>query len=133
MHIQSFKSFAVALAAAVLVTGTAMADDAPAKASKWQVDFIGQAASDGEMQFRVTPHTGEPILVTTKIHSGCGQMCLAQGVRESFRNQLPKGHFRAEVHQNDRLYLRALPGEEAFLLELVQSSVEGSRILVKVG
>jgi hypothetical protein len=133
MHIQSFKSIAVALVAAVLVTGTALADDAPAKASKWRVDFIGQASSDGEMQFRVTPHAGEPILVTTRIHSGCGQMCLAQGVRESFKNQLPKGHFRAEVLENDRLLLKALPGEEAFLLELVESSVEGSRIRVKVG
>jgi hypothetical protein len=132
MHIQSFRAIALALAASFLVTGTAIADDAPAKASKWRVDFIGQATSDGEMQFRVTPQAGEPILVTTKIHSGCGQMCLAQGVRDSFKNQLPKGHFRAEIFGNDRIQLKALPGEEAFLLELVQSSVEGSRILVKV-
>jgi len=34
MNLQSFKSIAVALAAAVLITGTAMADDAPAKAAR---------------------------------------------------------------------------------------------------
>jgi opacity protein-like surface antigen len=139
MYLQTFKSIAVALAAAILVSGTAAAADAPAPASasapasKWRVTFNGQSASDGEMQFRVTPHEGEPFLVTAIIHRGRGEMSLAQDVRDSFEDQLPKRRFRAEIFSGDKLQLKALSGEQDFLLELVQSNVDGSRIFVKPG
>jgi hypothetical protein len=128
-------SFAVALAAAMLFTGTVVAADAPAPApaSKWRVDFNGKAASDGEMQFRVTPHEGEPMLITAKIHSGRAQIYIAQDVRETFKTQLPKSRFRAEVVAGERLIVKAHSGEQAFLLELVQSSVAGTFIHITTG
>lgn len=133
MNFQTFKSIAVALAAAILVSGTAAAADTPTPANKWHVSFNGKAGSDGEMQFRVTPHEGEPILVTAIIHRGHGEMSIAQDLRDSFQDQLPKKRFRAEVFSADRLQLKALSGEQAFVLELVQSSVDGPRIFVKPG
>ena len=133
MNLHALKSFAVALAAAMLVTGTATSADAPAPAGKWRVNFVGKSASDGEMQFRVTPHEGEPILITAIIHRGRGESSIAQDVRDSFHSQLPKKRFRAEVFSADRVQLKALSGEQAFLLELVQSSVDGSRIFVAPG
>jgi hypothetical protein len=131
MHIHRY--FAVALAAAMLIAGTSVAADTPATAGKWHVDFNGKAASDGEMQFRVTPHEGEPLLVTAKIHSGRAQIYIAQDVRETFKTQLPKSRFRAEVVAGERLILKAHSGEQDFLLELVQSSVGGTHIHITPG
>jgi hypothetical protein len=133
MYLQIFKSGAVALAAVLLVTGTATATDAPAANSKWRVDFNGKAASDGEMQFRVTPHEGDPILVTAKIHQGRAQIYIAQDVRDTFKAQLPKERFRAEIVAQERVIVKAHSGEQEFLLELVQSSVAGTHIHVSPG
>ena len=133
MNLQSLKSCAVALAAVLLVTGTATATDAPAAQSKWRVDFNGKAASDGEMLFRLTPHEGEAILVTAKIPQGRAQIYIAQDVRDTFKAQLPKERFRAEIVALERVIVKAHSGEQAFLLELVQSSVAGTLIHVTPG
>jgi len=133
MYLQNFKSCAVALAAALLVTGIAQAADTPAATSKWRVDFNGKAASDGEMQFRVTPQTGEPILVTAKINQGRAQIYIAQDVLADFKAQLPKERFRAEIVAGERLLVKAHSGEQAFVLELVTSSVAGTHIHVTPG
>ena len=133
MYLQTFKSCAVALAVVLLVTGTATATDAPAATSKWRVDFNGKAASDGEMQFRITPHEGEPILVTAKINQGRAQIYIAQDVRDTFKDQLPKERFRAEIVAQERVIVKAHSGERAFMLELVQSSVAGTHIHISPG
>jgi hypothetical protein len=128
MYLQILKSGAIALAAALLITGTAAATDAPAPNSKWHVDFSGRATSDGEMQFRITPHDGDPILVTATIHQGRAHMFIAQDVRDTFKVQAPKGRFRAEVVAGETLLVKALSGEQPFVLELVTSSVGGTQI-----
>jgi hypothetical protein len=133
MYLQILKSGAVALAAVLLVTGTATATDAPAANSKWRVDFNGKAGSDGEMQFRITPHEGDPILVTAKINQGRAQIYIAQDVRDTFKTQLPKERFRAEIVAQERVIVKAHSGEQAFLLELVQSSVAGTHIHISPG
>ena len=131
---RSFRTLAIAvILAAAFLSNTATAADAPAAANKWHVDFNGRAASDGEMQFRLTPHEGDPILITAAIHKGRAQMFIAQDVRDTFKSQLPKGRFRAEVVEGERLVLKAASGEQDFLLELVQSSVDGSRIHISPG
>ncbi len=133
MYLQTLKSCAVALVTTLLITGTVTAADAPAAQSKWRVDFNGKAASDGEMQFRITPHEGDPILVTAKIHQGRGQLYIAQDVRDTFKSQLPKERFRAEIVAQERVIVKAHSGEQAFLLELVESSVTGTRIHITPG
>ena len=133
MSLQSLKSCAVALAATLLISGTVTAADAPAAQSKWRVDFNGKAASDGEMQFRITPHEGDAILVTAKINQGRAQIYIAQDVRDTFKSQLPKERFRAEIVAQERVIVKAHSGEQAFLLELVQSSVAGTHIHITPG
>jgi len=133
MNFQTLKSGALALAAALLITGTATATDAPAPNSKWRVDFSGKATSDGEMQFRITPHDGDPILVTAKIHQGRAHMFIAQDVRDTFKDQAPKSRFRAEIVAGERLIVKAHSGEQAFGLELVTSSVGGTQIHISPG
>jgi hypothetical protein len=133
MSLQSFKACALALAAAWLVTGTVTAADAPAPTGKWRVDFNGKAASDGEMKFRITPQAGDPILVTAKIHHGRAQIYIAQDVRDSLKSQLPKERFRTEIVAGERVIVKAHSGEQAFLLELVESSVAGTRVHISPG
>jgi len=133
MYLQTLKSCAVALAATLLVTGTAQSADTPAPNSKWRVDFNGKAASDGEMQFRVTPQSGDPILVTAKINHGRAQIYIAQDVLADFKAQLPKERFRAEIVAGERLLVKAHSGEQAFVLELVTTSVAGTHIHVTPG
>ncbi len=133
MYLQTLKASAVALAALFIVFGAATAADAPAPTGKWRVDFNGKAASDGEMKFRVTPQSGEPILVTAKIHQGRAQIYIAQDVRETFKTQLPKERFRSEVVAGERVIVKAHSGEQPFLLELVESSVANTRIHISPG
>ena len=133
MFIQTLKSCALALTAAMLVVGRASAADAPAPDGKWRVDFNGKSASEGEMQFRVVPHEGEPLLVTVKIRQARAQIYIAQDVREAFKDQLPKERFRAEVVAGERLVVKAHSGEQPFVLELVSSSVTGTHIHISPG
>ena len=133
MILQALKAGAVALAAAVLLASTAAAADAPAPNGKWRVDFNGKSTSEGEMQFRVLPHEGEPLLVTAKIRQSRAQIYIAQDVRESFKDQLPKQRFRAEIVAGERLVLKAHSGEQPFVLELVSSSVAGTHIHISPG
>ncbi len=97
------------------------------------MDFNGKAASDGEMLFRITPHEGDPILVTAKINQGRAQIYIAQDVRDTFKSQLPKERFRAEIVATERVIVKAHSGEQAFLLELVQSNVAGTHIHISPG
>ena len=111
---------------AALITGTAAAADAPAE--KWRLNFQGQATSDGEVHLRLTPQTGEPIVVTIKIHSGRGQMFMAKDLLAAFKTQLPKGRFKSEIIHVQDVYLRAGNGEPAFTIEFVDSTVAGTKV-----
>lgn len=123
------KAFIASLLATLFVAGTAPAADAPAPASKWRVAFTGQATTDGEMQFRLTPHEGEPVMVTARIGHGRGEVFIARDVCEAFKAQLPKKRFKSEIVA-EKLLVKAGPGESDFTLELVESAVAGTRIHV---
>ena len=133
MILQALKAGAASLVAAVLIASTASAGDAPAPDGKWRVDFNGKSATEGEMQFRVVPHEGEPLLVTVKIRQSRAQIYIAQDAREAFKDQLPKERFRAEIVAGERLVVKAHSGEQPFVLELVSSSVTGTHIHISPG
>ena len=128
MYLSSFKSCAVALVAALLVTGTVSAADAPVPAHKWRVEFTGQSTAAGEMQFRVSGHEGEPLMVTVKINSGRGAYLMAQDLFEALKAQLPKKRFGAEIVHGQEVLVKPHSGEPDFVFELVESSVTGARV-----
>lgn len=107
----------------------APAADAPAPAPKWHVAINGAATSDGQIQFRVTPHEGEAITVKADIKQGRGELFITRDLAEAFKAQLPKKRFKSES-VGGNLVVRAGPGEGDFTLELVESTVQGSRALV---
>jgi len=126
------RSLSLSLLVTVFAAGTVQAAP-PAPATKWRVTFSGQATSDGQMQFRVTPQSGEPILVNVKINQGRGEFYIAKDLCEAFKAQLPKKIFKSEIVHGQDLLVKAGPGEAGFALELVDSTVQGPHLHVAAG
>jgi hypothetical protein len=123
-------SRAIRLVATLLLTATlsaaAVAGDAPVE--KWRLLFQGKATSDGELHLRLTPQTGEPILLTVKINSGRGEMYMARDVHAALKKQLPMPRFKAEIIHGQEVLVKAGRGEPAFALEVVDSSIAGTKV-----
>ena len=105
------KTAAASLIAALLATGATFAADAPAPASKWHVEFSGQATTDGEMQFRITPHEGELVMITVKIRQARGSHFIAKDAMEAFKAQLPKKRIKSEIVSGDHVLVKAGPAK----------------------
>jgi hypothetical protein len=136
MHIHPLKTCAIALAAALLCSGSARAADesAPAQGEKWRVECSGGHATDnGEVQFRLTPQNGDTILVTVKIFRGRGEHFVAQDLLKAFKDQLPRKRFGAEVVASQVLLVKPRSGEPDFTLEIAESAVPGMRFHVSKG
>jgi hypothetical protein len=129
MHPQLLKTCAIALFAS-LALGTAGAADTPEPSEKWRIQIQGAAKSAGQFQFRITPHEGEAMVVTTEISQGRGVLAMTKYMLESFKKQLPMKRFKSETLANQDLLLRPRAGEQAFVLELVEESVDGARVLI---
>ena len=113
----------------LLIAGAAFAADAPAPAAKWHVAINGAATSEGHVQFRLTPHEGEAVLVDADIKHGRGELFITRDLAEAFKAQLPKKRFKSEVVA-EKLLVKAGPGEADFTLELVASTVGGAHVHV---
>jgi hypothetical protein len=113
----------------LVLAGTAGATDAPAPASKWHITNVGGATSDGQIQFRVTPHEGDAVTVTVKVNHGRPETFITKDVVEAFKAQLPKKRFKSEV-VSEKSLVKAGPGEPDFSLELVESTATGVRVYV---
>jgi hypothetical protein len=134
MHIHPLKACALAFIAAVSFNTLAAAADAPAPFNKWRVELSGGHATDsGQVQFRVTPHEGDAILVTAKISRGRGETFVAQDIRDAFKEQLPKKRFGTEIVASQVVLVKPRSGEADFVVELVESAVPGLRIHVTRG
>jgi len=136
MHIHPLKTCAIAFAAALLCSGSAQAADesAPARGEKWRVECSGgHATDDGEVQFRLTPQDGNPILVTVKIFRGRGEHFVAQDLLKAFKDQLPRKRFGAEVVASQLVLVKPRAGEPDFTLEVVEAAVPGMRFHVSKG
>lgn len=127
MNTRILKSCA-AIALGILAQ-LALAADATAPAGKWHVNLHGAATSDGQMQFRVTPHEGEPVVVSADIKLGRGELFMTRDLAEAFKAQLPKKRFKSES-VGGALLVKAGPGEGDFALELLGSTVGGTRVQV---
>jgi hypothetical protein len=125
---RTLRAFVSVVALLALTTGAVTAADAPT--GKWRIQFQGRATNDGEMHLRVTPQTGEPIIVTIKIARGRGELFMAKDVLEGFKTQLPKLRFKSEIVHGQEVLLKAGHEEPAFALELMDSTVEGSRMIL---
>lgn len=122
------QKFIATLVLATLASIT-LGADGPAPAAKWRVAVDGQPTSDGQVQFRVTPHEGDAVTVTVEVKHGRPVTYLTRDISDAFKAALPKKRFKSEVIA-DKVLLKAGPGEADFALELVESTPVGSRIFV---
>jgi hypothetical protein len=120
---------AIILGFLLVLAGTASAADGPAAASKWHIAIIGSATSDGQIQFRVTPHEGDAVTVTVDINHGRSESFIHQDVVEAFKAQLPKKRFKSE-YVGGKALVKAGPGEGDFVLELAGSTLQGVRVQI---
>jgi hypothetical protein len=134
MHLKSLKIFALAFLAATSLANVAAADDAPQPAGKWRIEMSGgHATESGQVQFRITPHEGEPILVTARVGRGHGETIVAKDVLDALKHQLPKERFGAEIFSGQQVVVKPHRGEPDFTVELVESAVPGIRFHITPG
>ena len=122
-----------ASAAAVLV-GLALAqptcaEDASAKNSnKWRIEVSGNAESDGQMNFRLTPNKGSPAQVSVDIDKDRSENEVAHDIRDALSAQLPVGRYSVEVDDGEDVLVKRMDGQPDFLLELSSTTVKGPRL-----
>ena len=130
--------------ASTLLAGTspavprAMAQDpaaqpaaAPAAAlrysNKWRIQVSEGANNDGVMRFRVTPQGGTPIDVPVTLKDGRGEDGCARDVRDAFKKSLDSKVFNIDLDDGEDVLVKKRKGPD-FALELVESTVEGTRV-----
>ena len=114
---------------ALSMSGVAAYADA-AYSNKWRIEISEGANSSGTMTFRVTPHQGTPVDVTAQIKGGRGENGVARDVRDALAAQLSSGSFAIEVDDGEDVLIKKREGQPDFAVELVQSSITGTRVEV---
>jgi hypothetical protein len=112
----------------VVVAATALAAATPAE--KWHIKFEGQSTSAGEVHLRVTPQGGDPVDITVKIDSGRGQIAMAKELLASLKTGLSLPQYKSEIIHVETVRLKAGHKQPAFGLELVESTVGGTRVVI---
>ena len=118
------------VAAVILASGTAAADDQPSYSNKWRVEVSESAKSDGTMLFRVTPKDGTPVEVTVSIKDGRGENNIAKDIRDAFKAALDPKSFHTETDDGEDVLLKKKKGPD-FALVLVESTVESVRLNIE--
>ena len=118
------------VAAVILASGTAAADDQPSYSNKWRVEVSESAKSDGTMLFRVTPKEGTPVEVTVAIKDGRGENNIAKDIRDAFKAALDPKSFHTETDDGEDVLLKKKKGPD-FALVLVESTVEAVRLNIE--
>ncbi|HET9862713.1 MAG TPA: hypothetical protein VFP37_04670 [Steroidobacteraceae bacterium] len=127
MHRPGFKI--AAMATTLLLTALAHAG-APTS-NKWRIELDGQALTDGNLQFRVTPRQGEPIDVVANIRSGRAENNVARDVRDAFAAKLDPQRYSVEVDDGEDILIKKKDGQPDFALEFIESNVRNVNIKVE--
>ena len=123
-------SISAAIAASLMLAALASADTAPT-ANKWRIELDGQALTDGNLQFRVTPRQGEPIDVVASIRSGRAENNVARDVRDAFAAKLDPQRYSVEVDDGEDILIKKKDGQPDFALEFIESNVRNVNIKVE--
>ena len=94
----------------------ALAYGAAPTSNKWRIELDGQALTDGNLQFRVTPRQGEPIDVVASIRSGRAENNVARDVRDAFAAKLDPQRYSVEVDDGEDILIKKKDGQPDFAL-----------------
>ena len=118
--------------AAAMLCLAAYAFAAPPLAGSWNITPTGNAASSGELLFRVTPGSGEdPIEVTVSVLSGATDVSVARKIRQTLSSQLRRDQYTVELGEGTNVLLSDPRGRPNFSLELVNSDIANLRVAVR--
>ena len=107
------------------------AEDAIDDSNKWRIKVDGGANSSGEMVFHVAPLDGEAIVVRVAVDDGTGENRVAKRIRDAFKTQLSKDHYKVEVDDGEDVLVKKKRGTENFGLTLVSSTVKHTKIKIR--
>src|SRR5688572_2308683 len=121
-----FAAFACAAFSAA-----ASAANGPPLASVWNIAPTGNAASSGDLVFRITSGDGsDPIEITVPVIMGARQETVARSIRNSLNSQLPQQDFNVELGAGTNVLVSDPRGQPNFSIELLDSDVENLRVAV---
>lgn len=115
-----------AVAALSMTCGSAQAEST--YSNKWRIEISEGANAPGTMTFRVTPNQGSPMDITAQIKGGRGENGVARDIRDALAAQLPSSRFNVEVDDGEDVLVKKQDGQPDFALELIQSSIPGTRV-----
>ena len=95
--------------------------------NKWRIQVSEGANNDGVMRFRVTPQGGTPIDVPVTLKDGRGEDGCARDIRDAFQKSLDRKVFNIDLDDGEDVLVKKRKGPD-FALELVESTVEGTRV-----
>jgi hypothetical protein len=116
-------------AAASLLAATAFA--APPLAGSWSITPSGSAASSGQLLFRVTSASGEPVSVKVPVRMGANDVTVARNIRQMLDSQLPPA-YKIELGEGANVLVSDPRRKPSFSVELVDSDVESLRVAVRI-
>lgn len=114
------------IAALAMTCAVARADTA--FSNKWRIEVSEGANASGTMVLRVMPSQGSPTDVTVEVKGGRGENGVARDIRDALAAQLSADRFKVEVDDGEDVLVKRLEGQPDFTLEVVQSSVPGTRV-----
>ena len=118
---------AVAQEAATPATPAAPAAAEPHYSNKWRLQVSEGANNDGVMRFRVTPRDGTPADVNVQLKKGRGEDGSARDIRDAFKAALDRKTYKVELDDGEDVLVKRRKGPD-FAIELVESTVEGTRV-----
>jgi hypothetical protein len=95
---------------------------------KWRLECSGNAESDGEVVFHITPEGGERQTVTIPVKRGTGENAVARTLRDGLKTQLDKRRFTVEVDDGEDVLVKRKGRTPEFALAVAENTVKGLRL-----
>jgi len=122
----------ICILAAALAATQVTAANAPPLAGEWNILPTGNAASSGDLLFRVTPGDGgDPVEVEVPVIAGASDRAVASSIRRAFDAQLPFDRYRVAQGEGTNILVSDPRGRPNFSIELVNSDVDNLRVAVR--
>ncbi len=129
-HEKHLRWTLAALAATVLTSSVALADDAK-PSHRWRVEVSEGANSDGTIRFVLTPAGGDVTTIEVPVKKGRAENDVAKDVRDAFIRTLPAGQYHVEIDDGEDIIVSNKKPYAEFSLAMVDSSVKGTRVEVE--
>src|SRR5262245_51954951 len=123
---------AAALVAATAFALPSFAAKGPPLASTWNIAPTGNAASSGDLAFRITRGDGtDPVDITVPVMAGATEAAVARSIRRVLSSQLPRQRYAVQLGEGTNVLVSDPRGQPNFSVELVDSNIDNVRVAVQ--